>query len=1419
MYAIDVEPLPSRLRNNREAHLDYLRHLKESVETIHEIVEEAKVVVQIVLWYLDSGCSKHMTGDHSRLMNFVKKLNETVRFGNDHFGAIMGYGDYVIGDSMISKQIQVGLNKTVRYIRIDNDTEFVNKALTEYYECVGIFYQNTVPKTQQKNGVVKRRNRTLIEAAQTMLIFSKASIVFGSLCYPTNDSKDLGKLQPTADIGIFVGYAPSKKGYRIYNKRTRRIMETIHVQFDELTEPMAHVHLSTGPTPIFLTPGQISSGFVPNLVPAAPYVPPINKDLEILFQPTFDEYLEPSHVERPVYPALAVQVPVNSTGTPSSTTIDPDAPSPSISPSSSALQSPSLHQGVAAESTLMEDNPVAPVNNTPFINVFAPEPSFDASSSGDVSSTESTYVSQTLHHLVWKLVPQPDCVMIIALKLIYKVKLDEYDNVLKKKARLVAKGYRQEEGIDFEESFAPVVRIEAIRIFIANVASKNMTIYQMDVKTAFLNGELKEEVCVCQPKGFVDPDHPIHVYRLKKALYRLKQAPRACPEGIFINQSKFALEILNKFGMDSCDPVDTPMVDRIKLDEDPLGIPVDQTRFRSMVGSLMYLTASRPDLVFTVCMCASTITLCCNNVQYSSSKHIDFRRHFIREQVEKGLVELYFMTIDYQLADIFTKTLPRERFEFLLSRLDTMADVNVNAPNDQAPTMAPPTRTDDQILPHIRWVPIGKINFYLDVERSQSNPIFKIAVDILRNTNFFRAFTASLTIPSIYIQQFWDTVRYDKINGCYKCQLDEQWFDLTKDTLRDALQITPVDNNNAFSSPPTPGALINFVNDLGYLKVVRNLSNVMTNDMFQPWRALTTIINLCLTGKTLGFERLRDLVLQILWSVVNRAHIDYAERIWEEFTQSIHTFIEDKNNLTQHTQGKKKATLIVILSVRFTKLIIYYLQSKHKFHSRPDSPLHFPNEEPVLGYLKFSAKGTKREVFGMPIPNELITADIREEQYYKEGPLLPVVIREPDSGKFQPLLEVQGKGKEKFIFQRHTSTPTESSGHDESSLLYVELRLTDSEVESDKEVPGIDAEAQNEGQAGPNPGEQDKGQARPNPGDAAASQPQSSHVVHAGPNLKHMDLEATDVSTQPYPEQMDEGFTATAYPNVQENLKLKVEEQVILEEPASSTRTLSSLQHLAKDLSFGDLFFNDKPSESNNEKTTAKTKAESMVSVTIQQDTSAIPPMTTPVIDLTSRLNSPNVHRPLQATTTETTMTTTTTHPQPPQPQQSTTDSMLIKRIGELEQIMANLIQDNKYLEERLDSHGARLYTLENLDIPQQVSKAVDEIVTDAVDWAIQAPLQNRFKDLPEADMKDILHQRMWETNSYKAHEDHMMLYEALENSINSDQTDELLKDLAEVRKKKKKRRDSPKTPPGSLLGILFSIVLASNKEVSVTRR
>ncbi|GKD88745.1 retrovirus-related pol polyprotein from transposon TNT 1-94 [Tanacetum coccineum] len=393
-------------------------------------------------------------------------------------------------------------------------------------------------------------------------------------------------------------------------------------------------------------------------------------------------------------------------------------------------------------------------------------------------------------------------------------KTDESGRVLKNKARLVAQGFRQEEGIDFEESFTPVARIEAIHIFVTNAAHKNMTIYQMDVKTDFLNDELKEEVYVSQPEGFVDQDNPSHVYKLKNALYGLKQAPRAwydmlssfpisqqfskgavdptlftrhagndillvqiyvddiifassntamCdefanqmtnnPRGIFINQSKYASEIVKKYGLHSTDSVDTPMIENKIPDEDLQGKPVDATLYRGMIGSLMYLTSSRPDLnhadtdmsltayvdvdhvgchdtrrstlgsaqflgdklvsqsskkqksiaisstkaeyisfsgccsqilwirsqltnygfkfnkIPLYCDNKSTIALCCNNVQNSRAKHIDIRYHFIKEQVENGIVELYFVLTEYQLADIFTKLLPRERFNFLIDKI------------------------------------------------------------------------------------------------------------------------------------------------------------------------------------------------------------------------------------------------------------------------------------------------------------------------------------------------------------------------------------------------------------------------------------------------------------------------------------------------------------------------------------------------------------------------------------------------------------------------------------------------------------------------------------------------------------------------------------------------------------------------------
>nr|GEU66138.1 retrovirus-related Pol polyprotein from transposon TNT 1-94 [Tanacetum cinerariifolium] len=375
-------------------------------------------VVQIVLWYLDSGCSKHMMGDRSRLRNFMKKFIGIVRFRNDHFGAIMGYGDYVIGNSVISrvkflrlkdetpefvikflKQTQVGLNETIR---------FIQAVATDCY-------------TQNRSLIHTRHNKTpyeLVHEKKPNLTFLRVFVLFVTLQMTARILENYNQ-QLILDFSLVIHQAG-------------RVIEST------IKEPDVSWKLFT-----FNSMSCLSQWLLCDSVQ------------DSLFQLMFDEYLKPPRVERPVSPAPAVPVPVNSAGTPSSTTIDKDAPSPTQSLSSSLLQSPSLLQGVASESTIMEDNPFAHVDNDPFINVFASEPRSKASSSGDI----------------------------------YKIKLDEYGDVLKNKARLVAKGYRQEEGIDFEESFAPVARIEAIRIFIANAASKNMIIYQMDVKMTFLNDE------------------------------------------------------------------------------------------------------------------------------------------------------------------------------------------------------------------------------------------------------------------------------------------------------------------------------------------------------------------------------------------------------------------------------------------------------------------------------------------------------------------------------------------------------------------------------------------------------------------------------------------------------------------------------------------------------------------------------------------------------------------------------------------------------------------------------------------------------------------------------------------------------------------------------------------------------------------
>nr|GEV04327.1 retrovirus-related Pol polyprotein from transposon TNT 1-94 [Tanacetum cinerariifolium] len=267
------------------------------------------------------------------------------------------------------KQLQVGLNKTVRH----NDVV-------------------------ERNRIYTLHNKTPYELVYDKKLDLSFFHVFGALCYPTNDSEDLGKLKAKANIGLFVGYPPNRKGYRIYNKRTCQIMETVHVTFDELTGQTVPVQTSLGPAPNLLTPGPISLGLVPNLAPAIPYVPPTKKDLEILFQLMFDEYFELLSVDQQVPLTPTVYILVNPPCPSVSISVDQDAPSKGHSPSSSDHQSSSIHHGVIADHSL-EVNPFAPADNEPFVNIFAPDPSSEVSSSEETLIADSNQSTQPHEHL------------------------------------------------------------------------------------------------------------------------------------------------------------------------------------------------------------------------------------------------------------------------------------------------------------------------------------------------------------------------------------------------------------------------------------------------------------------------------------------------------------------------------------------------------------------------------------------------------------------------------------------------------------------------------------------------------------------------------------------------------------------------------------------------------------------------------------------------------------------------------------------------------------------------------------------------------------------------------------------------------------------------------------------------------------
>nr|GEW42943.1 retrovirus-related Pol polyprotein from transposon TNT 1-94 [Tanacetum cinerariifolium] len=693
-------------------------------------------VIQICLWCVDSGCSKHMTGTLKLLINFVWKFMGIVRFGNDHVAAILGFGDLQWGNILITRvhfvkglghnlfsvgqfydsNLEVAFRRNACFVRNlegvdllkgDRSTNLYTINLHEMASAspiclmarasstksrlwhqrlshlnfknindlarndlvVGLLKfkyhkEHLCPSseaiatacfTQNRSIIHRRLNKTPYELINGRKLDISFLHVFGALCYPKNDCEDIEKLGAKGDIGFFIGYSADSCAYRIYNRQTKKIMEPMNVSFDELLV-MAFEQRS---------------------------------ELDLLFEPMYDDYIGglPSATARTVMPAQELQdvdEPNPNAMVDGNTFVNPFANSSTSVAASSSHQNvdPSnmhtFYQPYPHEFQWTKDHPLEQVIGEPSRPVLTRN---QLRSDGNMCMYALTFKRLD----VWVLVPALDNISPLTLKWLFKNKHDEEQTVIRNKSRLVVRGYRQEEGIDFKESFASVARMEATRIFLAYVSHKLFTVFQMDVKTAFLHGSLKEDVYVCQPEGFINADHPSHVYKLKKALYGLKQAPRAwydelssfllqnyffkgtigstlfirrfqedilvvqvyvddiifgsthprytqlfsdlmkshfemsmmgemtfflglqvnqSPCGIFINQSKYVLEILNKYGMESCDPVGTPMEIKDKLDLDQNGTLVDATKYRSMIGALMYLTSSRPDIVHATCLCA-----------------------------------------------------------------------------------------------------------------------------------------------------------------------------------------------------------------------------------------------------------------------------------------------------------------------------------------------------------------------------------------------------------------------------------------------------------------------------------------------------------------------------------------------------------------------------------------------------------------------------------------------------------------------------------------------------------------------------------------------------------------------------------------------------------------------------------------------
>ncbi|KAJ1694127.1 hypothetical protein LUZ63_010825 [Rhynchospora breviuscula] len=598
-------------------------------------------------------------------------------------------------------------------IRSDHGREFENAKFDELCIEKGYKQEFSAPRTLQQNGVVERKNRTLQELARTMLhefavpkflwaeavntachVVNRACIrsklkktpfelwvgrtpnisyfrVFGSKCFVLDESHKVTKFDAKSLTGIFVGYSNTSKAYRVYLPTSRVVIESINVKFNE----NANEKTEEGHSIVGIQDGATTQEieFQPkDELPPVIIEEPLNRvgdnliggvnHEENTIDSTQDEtpHDEPQPMPQPVHEPPEVLREVSS------------------HPLSNVIGDP--REGVRTRSGLNQM-----VGHCAFVSQLEPKSFKEANVDPNWIVAMQEELNQFERNQVWELVSLPSGKQVIGTKWVYRNKLDELGNVVRNKARLVAQGFKQQEGIDFEETFAPVARLESIRMLLAYASNKGFTLFQMDVKSAFLNGWIDEEVYVQQPPGFVDHFNPDHVFKLHKALYGLKQAPRAwygrlctflldngfirgkmdttlftkkrddhlllvqiyvddiifgstnatlaqefsslmssefemsmmgelnfflglqikqLQDGIFISQTKYAKELIKKFGVEDSKSLDTPMGKSANIDADEKGKPMDITLYRGIIGSLLYLTASRPDIMYAVCLCA-----------------------------------------------------------------------------------------------------------------------------------------------------------------------------------------------------------------------------------------------------------------------------------------------------------------------------------------------------------------------------------------------------------------------------------------------------------------------------------------------------------------------------------------------------------------------------------------------------------------------------------------------------------------------------------------------------------------------------------------------------------------------------------------------------------------------------------------------